>query len=398
MIFGPNGSGKSAIVTAITIGLGGDLKLLRRQTHLKDLVNNNAGKDERATIKIKLHQGEEDAHGNLKFHEIICNINRSGGLEYLKNGRRVDKKEIVRLAEQYKIQTSNLCQFLPQDVVREFPEMKPEQIFHNTLRAVGNTELLEMHDSLKTKQEEKKKCEEILATKSSTFVALKEKLEQKRELRSIVEKRNECEESISLLKKQVVRLEIVDAWKKSKHLEKKLNAAKVEKDELRVEKDDWQAKKNEVDKENQVFVEENRSLNWKIAEITRAMKSSKVAEIEGMIDAKTKSIENNQKSLISSTERISKLRKLLKNHENALNAINPESIDERFQACLQNQIRIEEVIRDIKQGIQDKENKLKIEESKVNDVNYKLKEMSTEDSKKLQILLSNNKVVKHCEY
>ena len=47
---------------------------------------------------------------------------------------RVDQKEIQTLAKTCHIQTNNLCQFLPQDVVREFPEMKPQQVFHNTLK------------------------------------------------------------------------------------------------------------------------------------------------------------------------------------------------------------------------------------------------------------------------
>jgi putative heme iron utilization protein len=72
---------------------------------------------------------------------------------YFKDNRQVEQHVIVALAEKMQIQTSNLCQFLPQDVVREFPEMKAEKIFHNTLRAVGNLAMLEKHDGLKDKQE-----------------------------------------------------------------------------------------------------------------------------------------------------------------------------------------------------------------------------------------------------
>ena len=52
---------------------------------------------------------------------------------------RVDQKEIQTLAKTCHIQTNNLCQFLPQDVVREFPEMKPQQVFHNTLKGIFST-------------------------------------------------------------------------------------------------------------------------------------------------------------------------------------------------------------------------------------------------------------------
>ena len=76
VIIGPNGSGKSSIVTAIVVGLGGNLKTLRRQKELKDLVNKSSNIDEEATITIKLHQGKFDVHGNPLLHTIECKINR----------------------------------------------------------------------------------------------------------------------------------------------------------------------------------------------------------------------------------------------------------------------------------------------------------------------------------
>ena len=48
----------SLLVNAIHVGLGGDIKLLRRQKELKDLIKNTVGKDENAVITIELHTGE----------------------------------------------------------------------------------------------------------------------------------------------------------------------------------------------------------------------------------------------------------------------------------------------------------------------------------------------------
>jgi hypothetical protein len=58
VIIGPNGSGKSSVVTAITIGLGGDLSLLKRQKKYEELVNNEAGDNAKAVIKIMLYKGK----------------------------------------------------------------------------------------------------------------------------------------------------------------------------------------------------------------------------------------------------------------------------------------------------------------------------------------------------
>ena len=146
---GPNGSGKSTIVTAITIGLGGDLKTMKRQKELKDLVNKSVGIDEKAEIFIKLHKGELDDNGKPVFYDIRAKISQTSRVpEFTIAGRRVDQKEVQAMAKKLQIQTDNMCQFLPQDVVREFPNMSPEAVFEHTLRAAGNTEMLKMHDNM----------------------------------------------------------------------------------------------------------------------------------------------------------------------------------------------------------------------------------------------------------
>ena len=53
VIIGPNGSGKSSIEIALVIGLGGDLKSVKRQNSLGELVNRDAG-DAKAEILIKI--------------------------------------------------------------------------------------------------------------------------------------------------------------------------------------------------------------------------------------------------------------------------------------------------------------------------------------------------------
>ena len=66
VVLGPNGSGKSTLVTAINIGLGGDLKSLGRQRNIGDLVNNAVGANAEASIRIKLNSKKKDkVRGNL---------------------------------------------------------------------------------------------------------------------------------------------------------------------------------------------------------------------------------------------------------------------------------------------------------------------------------------------
>lgn len=58
------------------------------------------------------------------------------------------RQQIQRLAGKLQIQTDNICQFLPQDVVRKFAEQSSQDRFIQTLRAVGDGETLEKHEHL----------------------------------------------------------------------------------------------------------------------------------------------------------------------------------------------------------------------------------------------------------
>ncbi len=61
--------------------------------------------------------------------EIVCQISKAGDDQYTMNKSRVHRKYITNLAKAYGIETGNLCQFLAQDTVREFPELSPQMIF-----------------------------------------------------------------------------------------------------------------------------------------------------------------------------------------------------------------------------------------------------------------------------
>ena len=41
--------------------------------------------------------------------------------------------------EKLQIQPGNLCQFLPQDVVRDFPQMTHQDIFYNTVKVAPSS-------------------------------------------------------------------------------------------------------------------------------------------------------------------------------------------------------------------------------------------------------------------
>ena len=122
---GPNGSGKSSIVIALCIALGGDLDSLNRQSDMASLVN-TSGESKEALVEVELFMKEG------KNVVVSCLLDGGGNPPIWKiDGKECRKKDLTELTENLQIQPGNLCQFLPQDVVRDFPTMTNQQIFYN---------------------------------------------------------------------------------------------------------------------------------------------------------------------------------------------------------------------------------------------------------------------------
>ena len=135
VIVGPNGSGKSSIVTGLCVCLGGEIGFLNRQSDLSSLVN-NASNDNEAVVEVDLHVPDKDTS-----LQVSCKIFRNHPEPIFKiNQKKVSRSELDQKMSDLQIQPGNMCQFLPQDVVRDFPTMNNQQIFYNTVK-VKKTEI-----------------------------------------------------------------------------------------------------------------------------------------------------------------------------------------------------------------------------------------------------------------
>jgi len=206
---GPNGSGKSSIVTALCICLGGDISSMNRQSDLASLVNNDAESGE-AMVEIELHMEEEK---NITVSVVMFN---DGSAPYWSvNGEKTSKKDLKGITERLQIQPGNMCQFLPQDVVRDFPTMSNQQIFYNTVKAVGDMSLIETYDRLKEIQVEVENLEDQAETKENTLANLERKEKKLDSDRQIFEKRKKLEE-------RKTEIENAIKWEKFKTLRKQV--------------------------------------------------------------------------------------------------------------------------------------------------------------------------------
>jgi len=231
---GPNGSGKSSIVTALAICLGGDLADLNRQTELGSLVNNDLDAGE-AVVECELYMQAEDNY------VVSVHFSReASSLSWRINGRKASRKELEALTDQLQIQPGNLCQFLPQDVVRDFPTMTHQQIFVNTVKAVGDATLIETYDKLQTIQVEVEKLEEEAEEKEKTLLNLErkeKKLEAEKIIyekrKTLVERRTVIENAVKWEKFRTLRKKVKETRDKERNLREKIEAMKKQQAPIR---------------------------------------------------------------------------------------------------------------------------------------------------------------------
>ncbi|GMM57120.1 DNA repair protein [Maudiozyma humilis] len=124
-IVGNNGSGKSAILTAITIGLGGKTSDTNRGSKLTDLIREGTH-----SAKITLHM--DNAHHGAYMPEVYGetiiierNIKRDSTAAFslkTENGKTIStkKKDVQAVIDYFAIPISNPMCFLSQDAARRF--------------------------------------------------------------------------------------------------------------------------------------------------------------------------------------------------------------------------------------------------------------------------------------
>lgn len=141
LILGPNGTGKSSIVNAVCVAFGGKLGLLGRASELGAYVRHGA---ETADVEAWLY--DPRVRGNVR--RVRRRFDNDGKSEYFLDGAKVRREDIERFNREYDIQLDNLSQFMPQEKIAEFVNLKPEDLLHNTVRALGGTEKLNEYHSL----------------------------------------------------------------------------------------------------------------------------------------------------------------------------------------------------------------------------------------------------------
>lgn len=142
LIIGPNGSGKSTVVNALCIVFNGHLRLLGRSTDLSQYIRHG---QETAWVEASLY----DTSGpRPRTRTVRRTFHLDSKSEWQIDGARANKTAVEKLRSEYDIQLDNLCQFLPQERIAQFTELRPAELLSSTMAALGGTAMTTTHKAL----------------------------------------------------------------------------------------------------------------------------------------------------------------------------------------------------------------------------------------------------------
>ena len=137
--------------------------------------------------------------------------------------------QVEELVTSLNIQTGNMCQFLPQDVVKNFPLMSAQERFLNTVRAVGEGRLVDQFDKLKDIQETINKNTSLIQTKENTLKDLRSRIEAINQKKSKLEEVEKMLDAKQLAEKKLKWVEFEWTIQEARKIKKKCEELKQKK-------------------------------------------------------------------------------------------------------------------------------------------------------------------------
>lgn len=231
-IIGHNGSGKSAILTAITVALGGKANTTSRGSNLKDFIREGA---HAAEVRVQLCNSGTDAFRPDVYGTHITierRIHTDGnGTWKIKNadGRTISNKreELDAICDHANIQVDNPMNILSQDAARQFlGSSQPEDKYSFFLRGTQLTQLAQEYELIQTNIQRMKRA--ITLTNDILPDLEREAREANAKWRMIEHARAE-QEKLDALKEELVWSQVISKEKERDKLDEKLEHARLKK-------------------------------------------------------------------------------------------------------------------------------------------------------------------------
>jgi chromosome segregation ATPase len=195
-VVGMNGSGKSAVLTAITLCLGGKASATNRGASLKSLIK---GGTDQAILIVKLKNGGVDAYQPDLYGDIIIverHFSKTGSSGFrLKSstGRTISTKkgDVDDMIEYYQLQVDNPMNVLTQDAAKSFIQSStPKQKYQFFVEGVQLQQLdndykliLDTCEQIESKIDEGKECIKNLEKKRDDAQAKADIVDQHEDMR-----------------------------------------------------------------------------------------------------------------------------------------------------------------------------------------------------------------------
>lgn len=205
-IVGENGSGKSAVLTAITLCLGGKASATNRGGSLKSFVKEGT---EHASLVVRLkNQGEDAYKPDMYGDSIICErwFTKSGSSGFKvksTTGRIISTKkaEVDDIVEWYCLQVDNPLNVLSQDNARQFLNAATPAMKYSYF--VKGTQLEQLDDDYKTLTQYLEDQESKLTELEENLAYLKDKYVKAVKLRDAASQSNEMRNRARVFKDQL---------------------------------------------------------------------------------------------------------------------------------------------------------------------------------------------------
>ncbi|KAI1820513.1 hypothetical protein F4861DRAFT_56088 [Xylaria intraflava] len=234
-IVGENGSGKSAVLTAITLCLGGKASATNRGGSLKSFVKEGT---EHASLVVKLkNQGEDAYKPDLYGDSIVCerHFTKSGssGFKVKSAAGRIistKKAEVDDIVEWYCLQVDNPLNVLSQDNARQFLNAATPAMKYSYF--VKGTQLEQLDDDYKTLTQSLDDKESKLHELEENLAYLKDEYEKAVKLRDALGKAAEMRQRSHVYKNQLAWAQVEEQEAILRQKEEAIIAAQEEIDRM----------------------------------------------------------------------------------------------------------------------------------------------------------------------
>lgn len=215
-IVGENGSGKSAVLTAVTLCLGGKASSTNRGTSLKSMIKSGA---EQAILKVHMKNEGTDAYQPDLYGDVITverHFSQSGtsGFKLKSSSGRIissKKGDVEDYTEHCSLQVDNPMNILTQDTAKKFIQTStPAQkyvFFHE------GVQLKQLDNDYSLLYENCEKIEEVLKDSSGGIADAKKRFEEAKARHELVKKYDHIKQRARVLLWQVAwaQVEAVEA-------------------------------------------------------------------------------------------------------------------------------------------------------------------------------------------